>query len=287
MRRVFWVLFVVVLAFELLCVRTPAQTSIGVTPAWLAYLGNGAAGNASCPSGTCHLTDELWYQSFNVSPGATVVVGSTNGPLVIRATGACTIAGTISNSPNTAAGGGITVNGDFGGGGGGGGGGAAAGLAGLTTVGDGGVPIVNGGAGGAAAGGNGGNALSPVNTQYRLLLSGGSFWPVGASRGGQGGSHGGLGGNGGGPVIFVCNSMNFTGTIDVSGAPGAPATANNSGAGGGGGGGYVILSANSYVANTGVIKTAGGAGGSCNGFTGCGTGGQGGNGWNMAITIQQ
>ena len=278
-------LFLSVLALGL-SQRTQAQANLGITPAWLQYLGDGEDGSATCKSGTCHLGEEHWYSSFNVWAGATVVVGSTNDTLVIRSTGTCTIAGTISNSPNTANGGGMTVNGDFGGGGGGGGGGTAAGFAGLTTVGDGNIPIVGGGAPGAAAGGNGGNGVDPVNTQYQLLLSGGSFFPVGGSRGGRGGSGGGLNGNGGGAVILVCNSMNFTGTIDVSGAPGAPATANNTGAGGGGGGGYAILSADSYVANTGVIKSSGGAGGSCNGFTGCGTGGQGGNGWSLVVTIQ-
>ena len=97
---------------------------------------------------------------------------------------------------------------------------------------------------------------------------------------------GAIGGNGGGVVILVCDSINFTGTIDVSGGPGKPSVANNSGAGGGGGGGYAILSANTYLANTGVIKSGGGPGGGCNGSGGCGAGGQGGNGWSMEILIQ-
>jgi hypothetical protein len=86
---------------------------------------------------------------------------------------------------------------------------------------------------------------------------------------------------------MVCNSINFTGTIDVSGGAGHQPTANNMGAGGGGGAGYVILSANSYVANSGVIKTGGGAGGSCGSFTGCGAGGNGGDGWSIEILISK
>jgi hypothetical protein len=272
-----------------LCLRTPAQTTIGVTPPWLKFLGNGESAAWSCPSGTtCPMADEFWFTSFNVPARATVFCQSGNGPIVIRSMGPCTIAGTFANTPNVKSSVGITTFGDFGGGGGGGGGGATAhGHSGYWTVGNGRVEIDNGGLGGTAPGGNGGNGETPVRPQYRLLLSSGSFWPAGGSIGGQGGGPGGgRAGAGGGPVILVCESINFTGTIDVSGGPGRPPTANNSGAGGGGGAGYVILSTSNWVANTGTINLAGGVGGSCAGFTGCGAGGSGGNGWSKAITIE-
>jgi hypothetical protein len=287
MRRGWVFLSLSGLAFGL-CLRTPAQTSIGVTPGWLRNLGDGEGGAYSCTSPICYITDEKWVSSFNVSAGSIAVSGSADGPIIIRSPGTCTVAGTISNSPNTAGGGGINVPGDFGGGGGGGGAGAtAAGQGGPFDVGDGWVVIANGGRGGAAPGGAGGTGETPNKLQYRPLLSVGSFWPAGGSIGGAGGGpNGGQPGNGGGPVILVCQSIDFTGTIDVSGGPGAPPTANNSGAGGGGGAGYVILSASSYVANTGTININGGPGGSCNSFTGCGAGGNGGNGWSKAITIQ-
>jgi len=271
----------------LLSLRSHSQTSIGTTPSWLKFLGNGESGAFSCTSGNCLVEDEFWVTSFNVSAGATVYsVG--DGPLIIRSTGACTIAGEVANSPSFSAAQGLGQGGigDFGGGGGGGGGGTAAGMSGFWTAGDANAEINVGGIHGAAGGGNGGNAGSPVIPQYRQLLSGGTFWPVGGSIGGQGGSSGGKAGQGGGPVIFVCDSINFTGTINVSGGAGQPAPANNTGAGGGGGGGYAILSADSYVANTGTINVSGGAGGGCNGFTGCGTGGNGGNGWSIVINIQ-
>src|SRR5215472_16711340 len=287
MRRVFPFLFVLSLAFGL-CLRMPAQTSIGVTAGWLRYLGDGSGGAYSCSSGTCFLTDEHWVSSFNVSAGATAFVKSGNSPIIIRSTGPCTVAGTLGNTPNIGNSAGISVQGDFGGGGGGGGAGATArGHFGWWSVGNGWVNLVSGGNGGAPPGGKGGNGSTPVLTQYRSLLSSGSFWPAGGSLGGAGGGPaGGQPGNAGGPVILVCESINFTGTIDVSGGAGAPPTANNSGAGGGGGAGYVILSASTYVANTGKFNLAGGRGGSCSGFTGCGAGGNGGNGWSMAITIQ-
>ncbi len=294
MRRGLVFLSLLGLAFGL-CLRTPAQisvgitpVSIGVTPGWLRNLANGEGGAYSCTSGICYITDEKWVSSFNVSAGAIAVSGSADGPIIIRSPGACTVAGTISNSPNTGGGGGINVEGDFGGGGGGGGAGAtAAGQGGPLDVGDGWVEIANGGRKGAPPGGAGGNGETPNKLQYRPLLSIGSFWPAGGSLGGAGGGPGGgQPGNGGGPVILVCQSIDFTGTIDVSGGPGGPPTANNSGAGGGGGAGYVILSASSYVATSGTINTTGGPGGSCNGFTGCGAGGNGGNGWSKAITIE-
>jgi hypothetical protein len=270
------------------CLRTPAQTSIGVTPGWLRNLGDGEGGAYSCTSGACLITDEKWVSSFNVSAGATAFTKAGNSPITIRSTGPCTVAGTIGNTPNIQAAVGINVQGDFGGGGGGGGAGATThAQGGWYTVGNGWIEIALGGRGGAAPGGAGGNGETPNKLQYRMLLSVGSFWPAGGSLGGAGGgSGGGQPGNGGGPVILVCQSIDFTGTIDVSGGAGQPPSADNSGAGGGGGAGYVILSTSNWVATTGKINLAGGLGGSCNGFTGCGPGGNGGNGWSKLITIQ-
>ncbi len=241
MRRALPFLTLLGLAFGL-CLRTPAQistgitpVSIGVTPGWLRNLGDGEGGAYSCTSGTCLITDEKWVSSFNVSAGATAFTKAGNSPITIRSTGPCTVAGTIGNTPNIQAGVGINVRGDFGGGGGGGGAGATAhGQGGWNTVGNGWVEIGLGGRGGAAPGGAGGTGETPNKLQYRALLSAGSFWPAGGSLGGAGGGpSGGQPGNGGGPVILVCQSIDFTGTIDVSGGPGQPPSANNSGAGGG------------------------------------------------------
>jgi hypothetical protein len=278
-----WLLWNVVAVWGLSIV---SQAQVSLTPGWLRFLGDGSAGSYSCTSGTCVLGDERWFSSFTVAAGATLVTTGQNGPIVIRSTGTCTVAGTMSDSPNSGAGVTITGGGDFGGSGGGGGGGSSAGKSGLSTLADANLVINAGGAAGALGGGNGGNGASPVSYQYKLLLGGGTFWPVGGSMGGQGGNGGGAGGWGGGPIILVCNTIDFTGTIDVSGGPGGASPGSNSGAGGGGGSGYVILSAVSYVADTGTINTSGGPGGSCGSNSGCGSGGNGGNGWNVALTIQ-
>jgi len=262
-------------------------TSNAVTaPDWLEFLGDGSEGAYSC-SGSCNLQGEHWFSSFEVASGATVITSDVNNPIVIRSTGACTVEGSISNSPNNGAGGNTSGHGDFGAGGGGGGAGAATGQVGYDSVGDASIEIVLGGQPGNAPGGNGNSGDSPTIPQYRTLLGGGTFWPVGGSGGGQGGSSGGGGGAGGGAVILVCSSISFTGTVDVSGGAGGTSSANNTGAGGGGGGGYVIFSAVSYPANTGIINISGGSGGSCGSNTGCGTGGPGGSGWNVALTIPQ
>jgi len=275
----------VALVFAACCMCKMGQAQTGLTPAWLKWLGNGK-NNFNCTSGTCKITDEIWFNSFNVSPGATVVNAGGNGPLIIRATGACTIDGTVIANGSPTWGSGITGNGDFGGGGGGGGGGKAAGISGKTTVVITGIPVVNGGPGGIAGGGNGQNGISPATTQYNAFLSNGSSWPGGGAAGGRGGSGGGAGGLGGTPVIFVCNTIEFSGTIDVSGGTGGNATADSTGAGGGGGGGYVVLAAVSFTGNTGTMNTSGGLGGSCNGHLICGAGGNGGNGWSTSINIQ-
>ena len=253
---------------------------------WLEFVGDGSDGPYSCASGSCNLGGEHWFSSFNVATGAKVVPSGPNTPLVVRSTGSCTVAGTISNSGGSV---GNSGEGDFGGGGGGGGGGTAAGSGGQFNVGDAAIEIVSGGSGGAGGGGNGGAAGtvgSPAPAQYRLLLSGGTPWPVGGGAGGRGGSAGGAGGLGGAPVILVCQSITFTGMIDVSGGAGAASPGSGAGAGGGGGGGYVILAAPSYSANTGTINTAGGpGGGACSSNSNCGSGGAGGSGWSVAITI--
>jgi hypothetical protein len=271
----------VVLAVCCLCL--PGQCQTVLTPEWLTWLGNGTSDYA-CTSGTCNLAGENWFRSFTVSSGAKVL-NNAAGPLIVYATGICTIDGTISGSPNSGSPG-IPGNGDFGGGGGGGGGGTLAGTGGKTTVVVSGIPIVNGGPGGSAAGGAGHNAVSVVQGQYRMLLSSGSPWPGGGALGGQGGSGGGAGGHGGTPVIFICHTIEFSGSIDVSGGNGRNAPADNTGAGGGGGGGYVLFSAVSYTQNAGTISMSGGVGGSCNGHLNCGGGGNGGNGFSISMTIK-
>jgi hypothetical protein len=284
MRKVLCILFLIAIVVGL-AIRSHTQTA--GTPGWLRFLGDGSDGPYSCSSGTtCILGDEHWFSSLNVASGATLVTTGGDGPIFIRSTGTCTIAGTMSDSPNTGAGLTIQGAGDFGGSGGGGGGGTGAGQSGFPTLAGANLVINPAGTAGTVGAGNGGNGSTPVEAQYRLLLGGGTFWPVGGGAGGPGGTNGGLGGTGGGPIILVCNAIDFTGTIDVSGGPGQASTGNNSGGGGGGGGGYVILSAVTYVANTGTIKTAGGTGGSCGSFSGCGAGGKGGDGWNVALTIQ-
>jgi hypothetical protein len=261
-----------------------AQTTF-LTPSWVKYLGNGVGGSYSCNSGTCGLTDERWLTSFTVGSGATLVNTAGNGPLIIRSTGTCTIAGTISGSPNQGSFG-ITGTGDFGGGGGGGGGGNAAGKGGVTTTVIPNIPLVNGGTGGSAGGGGGGAGTSTQSGQYHMFLSNSGSWPGGGAPGGQGGSNGGSGGKGGTPIIIICNEINFTGTINVSGGNGGNSSSNGEGAGGGGGGGYVVLAAVQFINNSGNINTNGGSGGNCSGHGTCGSGGSGGNGWSMSMTIQ-
>jgi hypothetical protein len=265
------------------CVWYPAEAQTVKTPQWMTWLGNGTT-SYSCTSGKCNLTGDNRFTSFTLSAGATLI-NIADGPLIIRATGTCTIAGKVSGSVNSGALG-IGGNGDFGGGGGGGGGGTLSGMSGKTTVVVPGIPLVNGGFGGSAGGGNGATGFTVYENQYHMLLSSGSSWPGGGAAGGQGGSNGGAGGLAGTPVIFICNAIQFTGSIDVSGGNGANAPANDTGAGGGGGGGYAILAAVSYTSTSGTINVNGGVGGSCNGYTNCGSGGAGGGGFSVTMTIQ-
>ncbi len=262
---------------------------ISTVPANLQFLGDGSDGAYTCTSGSCTITwGEHWYSSFNVSAGATLTMtgGASSLPTVIRSNGTCTIAGTTSQA--------VFLGGasNYGGPGGGGGGGTGAGSAGFTTVGGSG-----GGTAGAASGGNGGNGGNGTSTAAEIqkaFLSGfsmqsmvngittGNDW-IGGAAGGAGGSSGPAGGLGGGTIIIVCGTINFTGTIDVHGGNGANSTGNNVGASGGGGGGIVILRSPNLT-NSGTINVSGGTGGSCLSYTGCGTGGNGANGWSYVFS---
>jgi hypothetical protein len=62
-------------------------------PAWLQYLGTGGDGANTDASGA--LSGEKFYTDFTVPYGRTVTIDASKGGLVVHATGACTIAGSI------------------------------------------------------------------------------------------------------------------------------------------------------------------------------------------------
>lgn len=263
----------------------PAST----VPGWLQYLGDGSDGALNVTSGSTNLNGEHWYSSVNISSGATVALNTGEPGLIIRSTGACTIAGTLSVSANTG-GGGVTTTSNYGGGGGGGGGGTAAGAAGSSAG-----LFGGGGTAGVSSGGTGGTASAPAANGYRIAISGfgmnfssnlasGTLVAYGGAPGGTGGTGAAVGGKGGNAVVLICASLVFTGTIDASGQAGGNSAANNNGGGGGGGGGFIIVRSPSVTTNTGTINVAGGTGGTCGAFTGCGVGGAGGAGWSKVFT---
>src|SRR5260370_38810346 len=103
MKRLFSVLSALVM---ISAISICAQAQGTATPGWLSFVADGSAGDYSCTSGTCNLGDERWVSSFNLSAGATLVVASNNGPLIIRSPGTCNVAGTNSHSVKTGYGGG-------------------------------------------------------------------------------------------------------------------------------------------------------------------------------------
>ncbi len=242
------------------------------TPAWLQYLGSGADGAESCNGS---LSGDHYYTTFTVSASDTCTVNSSAG-LVIHATGACTINGTISATGAAAS----NADPPSVGSGGGGGGGTAAGTAGMANYY---VPGVNtaasvsSGTAGAASGGAGGAGNQPSSTVWRALLDNGIedglYWDGAA--GGAGGSSGGAGGYGGYSVILICASITGSGTINTSGEAGTNASANDTGAGGGGAAGPIILSSQAPETFGITLKQTAGVGGTCGSYTGCGAGGAG------------
>jgi hypothetical protein len=241
---------------------------VGVTntPAWLTYLGDGSDGANTNASGL--MSGDYYYTNFTVPYGSTVSAGF--GGLTIHATGTCTIAGQITANSRIS-----TAVGTGGGGGGGGGGGTSAGAAGnASNVAVNGLlqTVFSGGTGGTSSGGNGGNSSGAftANKPRAIVLSAGTldgFFIQGGVGGlGNGNSYSGTSSGSGVSLTLICGSITGTdgthvGTIDASGQPGAPSTANNVGANGGGGGGVVLLSSQKAVTQWPNVYVAGGGGG--------------------------
>jgi hypothetical protein len=268
-------------------VLSSAGSYTGAVPSWLQFYGDGSEGALNCPSGICASipVGEHWYSTCNIAAGATQPFSGTSAgtPIILRCATSATIAGTLGGTPNVNS----VANG--GGGGGGGGGGAAAGAAGTNSWGNSG-----GGTAGTASGGAAGNgSLTITAAQQKLYAS--NFWTFysvgstasfaqcGGSPGGAGGSTGGAAGKAGQCLIIVSPSINFTGTVDMSGGAGGASTGNSVGPGGGGGGGIVIMRSPNFT-NGGTINVNGGAAGSCGAFTTCGAGGAGAAGWSRVFT---
>ena len=237
--------------------------AITSAPMWLRWQGDGSDGAISC---TSTISGEKWATTFTVANGNTCTCNSSIAGCVIRATGACTIAGTFnSRGVDTSQ----TASGLWGGSGGGSGGGAAGGAAGASTAYGGiqtsgsGLGLGNGGTAGTSSGGNGGNGAVPSAAAQKAMLSQGLTADTGYSGadGAVGGSSGGAKGHGAPGVILVCASIDGTGgVIDATGGYGTPPAANSTGAGSAGGGGVVILSTHTLTAAP-TIYVNGGQGG--------------------------
>ncbi len=262
------------------------KTELGITaapavessiPMWMRDFGDGVDG-AFSSTGNFSASGEYRYTDFTLNAGHTLSVSPF---VIIRCSGTCTIAGTISAVGVGGGGGRAGTSDNTSGGQGGSGTGGASGGTGATN------------GGGSYPGGPGGYSYfqgtgyycvagpgaTPSSQAIKLMAS---FAPIALGAGGGGGAsgitNGGVGGAGGGCVIIVARNVNFTGTINVSGANGG--STGNAGGGAGGGGGSVIRAAKSFIADTGTINVSGGGGGG-----GARTGGSGAAGWSMKYTI--
>ncbi len=274
--------------------RAFAQNSLLLTdaPAWTHYLCDSSEAD---PGGSASLQGLHCYSNLTVPTGSTLTItnllsasgtpqDTPRGALFAFVSGTCTIDGTINaRASNTG-----YANGGGSGGGGGGASSAAAGQSGLnsTLFGSGGILSAAPGGSGGQAGAQGAAGSTPTtNTQRFIWNLGITLGVFGGSAGGTGGSVGGgaaSGGSGGGAVVLVCGSIDFSGSIDVSG--GAGATGSQGGGGGGGGGaGVVLMAASNYLGDSGAILLSGGSGGP--GDSGAGSGGMGGAGWSKQFTF--
>lgn len=202
--------------------------------------------------------DTYQCTDFTINSAVTMTLFSNELPLIILATGTVTIDGTINAKGKGVLGTSGVGNpnqryhtGIYGGAGGGGdgsefGGGKVGGASSGTA----------GGAGGSPSFGSGGTG--PTNALIGELIALGLdvVWGGGASGGGA--AAGGNGGAGGGCIVIIADTIDFTGTINVSGN-------NGSSGGGGGGGGIILMAANTYINDSGTRTIGGGSGGGTGG----------------------
>lgn len=276
-------------------------------PGWLQFTGTGSEGTTSpCGAivGAVTASGEHHCSSLTISGAGQIDVDPAVGWLVMRSTGACSIASTATclGAANTAiancaisgtgADNGPDRNEGFLGGSGAGGGGAetansgssgndvANNILGLETV---------AGAGG-GVGADGVVGAQPA-TRIRQYFLAEPFSPdvptntlnwVGGSKGGVGGmgtDAGGVGGKGGAVVILVCGSFTTTtGQIVIEGQRGGNGTNNISDSGGGGGGGAGAAFISGDVAYPAANVDCVGGNGGTEGGAPAGNGGAGGNG---------
>ena len=253
------------------CSAAGASTATAV-PSWLLNVGSGVDGDFTATSTT--YGGDYAYHNYTVPSNVTLSVGYVG--LTIHATGTCTILGTMKSfnqaSPGSAA--------TLGGAGGAGGGGTSGGAAGAATIFRA-INWSNGGTGGAVSGGTGGNGqyfgqtTGSLENALRMTTNSGFGSELIFQYSGPGGlgngnpTSSGVGAPGTSPAItLICNQIVgtdgvHTGTIDVSGQPGAPSDATNHGANGGGGAGVAALSSIQAVTTWPAVYVAGGGGGLC------------------------
>ncbi|PIR58050.1 MAG: hypothetical protein COU71_00680 [Parcubacteria group bacterium CG10_big_fil_rev_8_21_14_0_10_38_31] len=241
--------------------------------------GTGADGAYSCTSGTCSLAGATYnYTTFNISAGATVNVTGTTA-LIIKATGAVTIDGTLSANGGNGSGmvGGAGGAGGYAGGAGGtnyDSGGSGSGPGGGLNI----HPNKNnngngggGGHGGAGGDGNyGGQTIAGTGgATYNTANTGGSGGAGGAGDGGAGYSGGG-GGGGGGAINITSVGEVTIGSGAIVRANGGTGTADGGGFSSGGGSGGRITISTASITNSGTIQATGGNAGTSAGGGGGG-----------------
>lgn len=228
--------------------------------------GDGSAGDLTFSSTDFLSPSNPQYEDIVIQAGTTAVVYSGT---TIRATGTCTIHGTISV--------------DFGAGGG------RLGAYTVTSLAPGSVDANKGlsfrGPGVGEFGTNANNLAGGTNGLGIIEGEARSMARLTANSYGSGGgaANGFSGGLGGGGIALYCR-----GGITVSASGAVAANGGNSSAGGGGGaGGLVVLASETSVVNAGTISANGGDGGASDATFGAGGGGGGGVVFLMAPSITQ
>ena len=245
-------------------------------------------GETNTISANQNLSGVNLYTNLTINAGVTVTVPANGHSVIIMASNAITVNGTITGVGGGGAGGtGSTGNGSAGTGGteqagaGGGGGTSGTGGTGGAALCHG-ITMQSGGAGGGTGAAGTAATARTGATSIRTLLSLAVLGGAGGGGGGGdgGGQSGGAGGAGGGSIVLIAPTITLgsAATLRADGTNGTGGAASGGG-GGGGSAGSIYLVCRTLVDNGATFSTGAGSGGA--------GGAGGGNGGTGATGVQQ
>lgn len=262
-------------------------------PIWasIATFGGDGSDGAITIAGSTTYSGPIQKNATTFTVNSSQTLTCDTGPVIINASGAVTINGSISCTASGGTGGAALSSGDQSGWNGGGPGGGSSFQTDTNACGGGGGAGARGGKGGRGGNGNASTGRgAPGGSPSFSLLDGGGGGGSGSGNSASTGADGGRGGSFFAIYAVGALTLSSTGSITASGANGTNGGGTTTGGGAGGGGGAVVLASQTSVTcqASSVVTASGGTGGNgTSGFTGGGAGGGGGSrtAWSPSNTL--